>query len=69
LQILPSLSPFLKWIQLAVAVGVVYAAQYPDGPITIAAERTRLYSALFRPLPRPEQDAGAQAPQPEPAHG
>jgi branched-chain amino acid transport system permease protein len=69
LQILPSLSSFLRWIQLGIAVGVVYAAQYPDGPITIAAERARMYGALFKPLPRPDDDAPIQAPQPEPARG
>jgi len=48
LQILPGLSPYLRYIQLGVAVGVVYVAQYPDGPLTVAAERTRRYGDLMR---------------------
>jgi branched-chain amino acid transport system permease protein len=48
LQILPGLSPYLRYIQLGVAVGVVYVAQYPDGPITVAADQSRQYSDLLR---------------------
>jgi branched-chain amino acid transport system permease protein len=62
LQIIPASVAIHRYIPLAVAIGVVYLAKYPDGPITVAAERTRQYSALFRPLPRP-------APVPEAAHG
>jgi hypothetical protein len=77
LQILPSLASFSKWIHLGIAVGVVYVAQYPDGPLTIAAERSRLLSDLFRPLPREADDppaaaaasAAAAPAQPEPARG
>jgi branched-chain amino acid transport system permease protein len=50
LQILPGLSPYLRYIQLAVAVGVVYVAQYPDGPLTVAAHQSRLYADLLRSL-------------------
>jgi branched-chain amino acid transport system permease protein len=48
LQILPGLTPYLKYIQLGVALGVVYLAQYPDGPLTVAADRTRQYTDLLR---------------------
>ena len=48
LQILPGLAPYLKYIQLGVAVGVVYVAQYPDGPLTVAADRSRRYADLLR---------------------
>jgi branched-chain amino acid transport system permease protein len=50
LQILPGLSPYLRYIQLGIAVGVVYVAQYPDGPLTVAAEQSRRYSDLLRSL-------------------
>src|SRR5207302_2728095 len=50
LQILPGLSPYLRYIQLGVAVGVVYVAQYPDGPLTVAAEQSRRYADLLRSL-------------------
>jgi ABC-type branched-subunit amino acid transport system permease subunit len=70
MQILPSLAGIQRWLQLGIAVGVVYVAQYPDGPLTIAAERTRLYSELFRPLPRREDaPAPESSPVPEPARG
>jgi branched-chain amino acid transport system permease protein len=48
LQILPGLSPYLRYIQLFVAVGVVYVAQYPDGPITVAGDQSRRYADLLR---------------------
>jgi branched-chain amino acid transport system permease protein len=63
LQIVPASVALHQYIPLAVAVGVVVLAKYPDGPITVAAERTRRYSELFRPLPRP---ASAH---PEPVRG
>jgi branched-chain amino acid transport system permease protein len=53
LQIVPASVSIHKYIPLTVALGVVVLAKYPDGPITVAAERARRYSALFRPLPRP----------------
>ena len=74
-QILPSLAGYAKWIHLGIAVGVIYVAQYPDGPLTIAAERSRILSDLFRPLPRDADTASeatataASPPQPEPARG
>jgi branched-chain amino acid transport system permease protein len=72
LRIVPSLAGIQQWLQLGIAVGVVYVAQYPDGPLTIAAERSRILSDLFRPLPR-DADAPPPAPaaasQPEPARG
>jgi branched-chain amino acid transport system permease protein len=48
LQILPGLTPYLQYIQLFVAVGVVYVAQYPDGPLTVAAHQASRYSDLMR---------------------
>jgi branched-chain amino acid transport system permease protein len=63
LQIVPASVAIHRYIPLAVAIGVVVLAKYPDGPITVAAERTRRYSELFRPLPRPVP------PQPETVRG
>lgn len=48
LQILPGLAPYSRYIQLGIAVGVVYVAQYPDGPITVAATQSRRYADLMR---------------------
>ncbi|MBA3653216.1 MAG: ABC transporter permease [Actinobacteria bacterium] len=48
LQILPGLAPYLRYIQLGIAVGVVYVAQYPDGPLTVAADQSRRYADLLR---------------------
>lgn len=62
LQIIPASVALHRYIPLGVAIGVVVLARYPDGPITVAAERVRLYSSLFRPLPR-------AAPPPEVVHG
>jgi branched-chain amino acid transport system permease protein len=53
LQIVPASVAIHRYIPLAVAIGVVVLAKYPDGPITVAGEQTRRYGALFRPLPRP----------------
>jgi branched-chain amino acid transport system permease protein len=64
LQIVPASVALHQYIPLAVAIGVVVLAKYPDGPITVAAERTRRYSELFRPLPRP-----AVPPRPEAVRG
>ncbi|MBV9933707.1 MAG: ABC transporter permease [Actinobacteria bacterium] len=78
-QIVPSLSGIQKWLQLGIAVGVIYVAQYPDGPLTIAAERSRILSDLFRPLPRNTDETdttpaaaaspASATPRPEPARG
>jgi branched-chain amino acid transport system permease protein len=59
LQIIPASVAIHRYIPLAVAIGVVYLAREPDGPIAVAAERSRIYSAVFRPLPRPEPVHGA----------
>jgi branched-chain amino acid transport system permease protein len=69
LQILPGLSPYLQYIQLFVAVGVVYVAQYPDGPITVAAHQSRRYSDLLRSLPQliASSDSNGSARKPQEA--
>ena len=58
LQIIPASVSIHRYIPLAVAFGVIALAKHPDGPITVAAEQTRVYSELFRPLPRPEPARG-----------
>jgi len=73
-RIVPSLAGIQQWLNLGIAVGVIYVAQYPDGPLTVAAERSRILSDLFRPLPRPTDNgtaptATSSAARPEPAHG
>ena len=58
LHLLPLSANITQWVPLGVAVGVIVLAQYPDGPIQVARERTRHYAALFRPRPRPDDGRG-----------
>jgi branched-chain amino acid transport system permease protein len=53
-ELLPIGANIERYIPLLVAVGVVLLAQYPDGPIQVANDRLRVFSALFRPRPRLE---------------
>jgi branched-chain amino acid transport system permease protein len=56
LQVIPASAALHRYIPLGVAFGVVYLARYPDGPLTVAADQTRILTALFRPLPRPDPE-------------
>ncbi|MHB8464776.1 MAG: branched-chain amino acid ABC transporter permease [Acidimicrobiales bacterium] len=56
IRLLPLSTTFTRWVPLAVALGVILLAQYPEGPIQVATVQTRKYSALFRPRPRPHDD-------------
>jgi branched-chain amino acid transport system permease protein len=53
-ELLPISAGIEKYVPLLVSIGVVLLAQYPDGPIQVANERMRVFSALFRPRPRLE---------------
>lgn len=67
-QLLPSSATLNRYIPMLVAVGAIYLSQYPDGPISVAAERLRHYSAIFRP--RPLREAAVvlrRAPAPAPS--
>jgi hypothetical protein len=71
-QLLPLSASINRYIPMAVAVGAVYLSQYPDGPISVATERWRHYSAILRPRPwrgadgtaRPEPAVAPPAPRP-----
>ena len=41
-----------QWIPVAIAVGVVIVAKYPEGTIQVANQQIRVFADLFRPRPR-----------------
>lgn len=64
LQLLPVAASFERFVPLGVAVGVVVLAQYPEGPVSLAAERIQRYSALFRRRPLLDRSGAGSRPSP-----